>query len=134
MYLGAAPARHFKTEADLNAFHRLNTHERLRQPAIELTVPLRMTTESGRQSQHYHFKNTSKSIAFLLARFDQGDHFFLGGTVRRAHGRLRRAGINSLVAKTGHTRFHAADGANVAHHANAEGNKKLLGEGAHRRT
>ena len=46
MDLGAAPARHFKTKADLDAFHRLNAHQSLGETAVELTVPLGVTAQA----------------------------------------------------------------------------------------
>ena len=77
MNLRAASPRHLEAEADLDAFHRLNAHQRLRQPAVELAIPLRVRAQTRRQSQSDDFEDTAQSVAFFLTLFDQERSSFL---------------------------------------------------------
>ena len=97
MDLGAAPARHFETEADLDAFHRLYAHQSLGETAIELTVPLGVTAKPGRQAESDDLKYPSQGVAFLFTLLDEGDHFFFGTFVGCAYRRLFRTLVNFTV-------------------------------------
>ena len=133
MDLRAAPARHFEAEADLHPFDRLNAHQRLRQTAVELAVPLRMRAQPRRQAQGHNLEDTAQGIAFFFALLDQGDHFFFRLGIGSAHGRLLGAGAGFLVGKTVQIGRDIADGANVTHDPDAERREQLLGERTHRR-
>ena len=99
VYLRAAPPRHLETEADLDAFHGLNAHQRLRQTAVELAVPLGVRTQSRRQTQSHDFENAAERVAFFFALFDQRDHLRFGGAVGGAHGRFFGARVNFVERK-----------------------------------
>ena len=48
--------------ADFHGFHGLHAHQRLRQAAIELIVPLRVAAETGRNIVHNNLKNAAHRV------------------------------------------------------------------------
>ncbi len=132
MHLRAAPPRHLETQSNLDAFHRLNAHQRLGQAAVQLAVPLRMRTQSRGQTQRHHFEDATQRVALLLTLLDQSDHPGFGVAIGGAHGRLFRAGVNLVEGKPADIRRDVAERADVPHDANTKRRQQLLSEGANR--
>ena len=53
---------------------RGDRHQRLRQPAIELAVPLRVAAEARRHAGGDHFEGAAAGVARLTRGVDLGDH------------------------------------------------------------
>ena len=69
----AAPGR-LEAETDLNSLDRLHGHDGLRQPAVELAVPLRVRSQSDRQAVHPDFDHAAERVALLANSVDKRGH------------------------------------------------------------
>src|ERR1041385_141573 len=132
VHLRAATTRHLEAQADLDPLHRLDTHERAREPAVELQVPLRVRAETWRHPQRDDFKDAAQRIALFLAVFDQLDHARFGARIGDANRRLFRAGVGLLVGQALGLRLDAAERADIAHNFDAERRQQLFAERADR--
>src|SRR5579871_482757 len=87
LHFAAKRTRRQNPRADLHAFHCLNAHHRLRQPPIQLFVPLRVRAQSNRHVVRHNLKHTTHRVARLQHRIHFFLHLFLQ---RRIHAPQRR--------------------------------------------
>ena len=85
MRLAAALARDLEAVADLDALHGLDAHQRLREQAVDLAVPVHVRTETRRHAVAEHLDDPAEGVADLRGRFDLGDHRRLGVRVEAPH-------------------------------------------------
>ncbi len=129
----AEDARRTEAHPELDALDRLQAHQRVRDAAVELAVPLHVAAEADRESARNHFHDAAESVAGLFAFVDCGDNPVLGGRVGNPHLRILCDAPQVLDTHFGrHSRLGPADADDVAEHGNAERVDKLLGEGADR--
>ena len=91
VYTGPRAARRLEAEPDLDALGRLHAHQGMRQPAVELAIPLGVTAETGRQPDRDRLDHAAERVARLLALVDAAHDAPLGLGVGDPHRRLLRA-------------------------------------------
>src|SRR5581483_6024677 len=99
--LAAGQTGHREPVADLDALHRLDAHERLREEPVDLAVPVDVRPETGRHAVAEHLHHATERVTDLRGRLHRGHHLVLGLRVEAPHGRVvdalevvrRRAGL-----------------------------------------
>src|SRR5262249_46402837 len=125
------PARALEAEPDLDTLGGLDAHEGMREPPVELAVPLGMAPEPGREPDHERLDDATQRIALGLALVDERDDATLGLRIGHAHRGFLGARGDLLGGETGMPGGEAADLRHVAEHADVEGSEQALGETAH---
>jgi len=87
--LRPAPLGGLETQTDLNAFDGLDAHHGLRQPAVQLAVPLRVAAQPEGQPVDADLDNAAERVAFLADLIDQRHDRRVGFRVQA----VNRAGI-----------------------------------------
>jgi hypothetical protein len=128
----AAPPRDLEAVADLHALHGLDAHERLREQAVELAVPVDVRPEACGHAVAEHLDHAAEGVADLRRGLDLGDHQGLGRGIEAAdrgvvdHGQVGGCGA---AAGRGSGRAHLDD---VAHDLGADLGEERLRQGAGR--
>ena len=73
-----------KAFAELHALHRLDAHERLRDQAVDLAVPVHVRPETRRHPVAEHLDHTTERVARGGRALDLRDHRFLGRRIEAA--------------------------------------------------
>src|SRR5581483_3081219 len=129
---GAGTAGGLEPEADLDALRGLDAHERVREPAVELPVPLRVAPEPRRCPDDDRLDDAAERVARLLALVDARDDAALGVGVRHPDRRFLRPHEDVLGREPGVIRRDAADLRDPPHDADAERREERLREAADR--
>ena len=88
-----------ETVTDLHPLHRLDAHQRPRQPRVEAAVGLYVGAEPDRQAVGDHLDHAAERVGLVVRGVDLGHH----RRGRRRGERAHRAGIHPLqVARTRH--------------------------------
>src|SRR5690606_3952781 len=90
---GAAPPRDFESGPDLDAFDRLDRHERLGQATVQATVPRDVASEADRYAASDDLDNPAQSVAIAPGRVDRLDHALLRLPVQGADRRIVDGGV-----------------------------------------
>ena len=117
--------------SDFDRLHRLNRHFGAGQLAIELFVPLRVATQSGRDSARDDFKNTTNRIAGPQDMVNLGLHFSCFCSLDQCIASERfevLANVNDFFPRCVPIKAHMADGNRVAQNDRAKLLQKKLGE------
>ncbi len=130
--LRAAPPRRLEAEADLDALDRLHGHHGLRDPAVELAIPLRMRAEADRQAVDPHLDHAAEGVALLADAVDELRHLRITFGMERIDGaciaeaaKLRQRARPVAEHDTPELRHPAGD-------LDAEGGEQLAGQRASR--
>ena len=92
----AGAERDLRADADADGLDGVNAHHRLREPAIELAIPLHVGAEAGRDAGGDHFERAAERVAGLFGGIDGRNHLLLQFRIgaaqrdRRAAPALRR--------------------------------------------
>ncbi len=92
VHLRSWPARAVDAVADGDGFDRRNRHQRLRQPAVELAIPLGVAPEPDRHVARDHFEGPAQRVAGRAGGVDGRHHLLLErrlGTLQRRVDRNR---------------------------------------------
>src|SRR5216683_7842497 len=81
----AADARRAEAHPELDALDRLQAHQRVADPAVELAIPLHVAAESDRQARRHDLDDAAERVAGFLALVDRRDYRALGGRVANAY-------------------------------------------------
>src|SRR5437879_4243646 len=84
----SAPSCALEAEADLDPLGGLHAHERVREPAVELAVPLGVAPEPGGQTHDERLDHAAQRIPLGLALVDECDDATFGLRVGHANHRL----------------------------------------------
>src|SRR5437867_2980279 len=100
----------------------------MREPAVELPVPLRVAAESGRKADRDRLDDAAERVTRLLALVDARNDAALGLAVRHTDGGDLSPGEDLLRLEPGVVRRNAADLGHPSEDADAEGREQALGE------
>ena len=95
--LAAAHAGDREALADLDRLHRLDAHQRLREQAVDATIPVHVRTEPGRHAVAEHLDHSAERVAGLRRLFDLADHVGFGVGIEAAH--LGRVDLREVVGR-----------------------------------
>ena len=85
MHLRARQARVVKCGSNLCAFDGMDAEHGLRQPAIQLAIPLHMRAKAGRHAYGCHFKDSAQRVLGQHHVADVHAHQFGSACIRAAH-------------------------------------------------
>ncbi len=91
VHFRALAARRFEAQAELDALHGGNRHQRLRQSPVQLGIPRHVRPESHRRAQRDHFDDATQRVAGGLRGVDAADDLLLRLGIQTAYGTLVRA-------------------------------------------
>ncbi len=74
MCFAAALPGDLEPVAELDALHRLDTHEGLREQTVDLAVPVHVRSEARRHAVAEHLDDPAEGVAHLRRGFDFRDH------------------------------------------------------------
>ena len=86
MGLRAPPAGDVEALTELDALHRLNAHERLREQPVELAVPVHVAAQADGHAVREDLDDPPDRVTRLRGRLHLRDHGGLGLAVEAAHG------------------------------------------------
>ena len=130
--LAPTAGRDVEAVAHLDALHRLDAHERLREPAVDAAVPVHVRPEPWRDAVPEHLEHPAERVSGLRRVLDRRDHPGFGLGVEAAHRRLvdgvEIGGLGPPIRRCAHR----AEGDHVAQDLHAEPRQQLLRERAGR--
>ncbi len=129
MRVRAAPRRVVPPVAYLDGLDGLNAHERLRQEAVELAVPMHVAAQAHGDPVGENLGHAAQRVAHLGGGLDGGDHRALGRGNEAADG----AGIDALLVPgpgpgTPGGRGGLSEADDVAHHGHPDVGEEKLGQ------
>ena len=113
--------------ADFDCLHRLNRKHRLRQPPVQLLIPVRVRAQPRRNVVRHHLEDAAQGIAGLNGPVNELLHRrpkFIVHAADLSVGRCT-SGLN-LLPGGGLLETHAADGGHVTEDLDAERPQKFL--------
>src|SRR4029079_19560011 len=130
---GAGQRGDARPDADPDALDRRNRHQRLREAAVELPIPLDVTAEAHRDARGDDLEGAAERIAGLAGAIDLRDHLALELDVDAAQrGIVRQPAGASEIDRAGIGQRDAAEGKDRAGDAEAGGREQLAWDGASR--
>ena len=96
-----APPGDLEAVADLDALHRLDAHQRLREQAVDAAVPVDVRAEPGRDAVAEHLDDAAERVPGLGRGLDLGDHRRLGSPGRSSAPVRRRPRSRSAASGRG---------------------------------
>ena len=120
----------FRADADADRLDGVNAHHRLRQPAIELPVPLHVGAEPRRQTRGDDFEGAAERVSGLFGGVDGRNHALLQFGVGAAQGIIGQP--EGLVERDDAAvgKGDTADGGDVARDTNTEASEQQAGQRA----
>ena len=127
----AGPRRRFGTDADANRLDRRNRHQRLREPAVELAVPLDVAAEADGHAGGDDLEAAAHRVSRRFRRVNRLDHPLRRLFIHAAKRRVvwQRRGLRERHGRA-FGKMDAADREDVAGDADAGGCQQLAGDGA----